>query len=190
MKEISLKVNELFYSVQGEGANAGMPAVFIRLAGCNLNCSFCDTQHEAFTEMTVAAIKTEVEKYRCPNIIWTGGEPTLQLTAEIVRCFSDYYQCIETNGTREVPSGIDYIACSAKAPTELLNENFERLDEIRCPIQKGDILPDMRLLPKAERYYLSPIDVSAENVRYCLQLIAENPTWRLSVQLHKLLGVR
>lgn len=190
MKEISLKVNELFYSIQGEGANAGMPAVFIRLAGCNLKCPFCDTQHESYTEMTVEVLKTEVEKYHCPNIIWTGGEPTLQLTDEILSCFSGYYHCIETNGTSKVPSKIDYIACSAKASTALLNKNFEKVDEIRCPVKKGDALPEIQLLPKATRYYISPIDVREENVAYCLQLIAENPSWRLSVQLHKLLKIK
>ncbi|MCL2098050.1 MAG: 7-carboxy-7-deazaguanine synthase QueE [Bacteroidales bacterium] len=190
MKEISLKVNELFYSIQGEGANTGMSAVFIRLADCNLQCPFCDTQHETFSEMSIADIKAEVEQYNCPNIIWTGGEPTLQLTDEIVAYFKKYFQCIETNGTRQVPSGIDYIACSAKAPLELLHKNFEKIDEIRCPIQKGDVIPEIALLPKAKRYYLSPIDASAENVAYCLQLIAQNPAWRLSVQLHKLLGVK
>ena len=190
MKEISLKVNELFYSIQGEGANIGMPAVFIRLAGCNLQCPFCDTQHEDYVEMTVNAIKTEVEKHRCPNIIWTGGEPTLQLNAEILSRFKDYYQCIETNGTNKVPAGIHYIACSAKASMAVLNKNFAKVNEIRCPIQKGDALPDMQLLPKAEHYFVSPIDVSEENVDYCLQLIAANPQWRLSVQLHKLMEIK
>jgi len=190
MKESSLKVNELFYSIQGEGANAGMPAVFVRLAGCNLKCPFCDTQHEAFTEMSLKAVKAEVEKYHCRNIIWTGGEPTLQLTDEIVSHFDDYYHCIETNGTGKVPSRIDYIACSAKAPMDVLNENFEKIDEIRIPVKKGDSLPDIQLLPRAERYYISPIDVHKENIDYCLQLIAENPQWRLSVQLHKLLGIK
>jgi len=190
MKEISLKVNELFYSIQGEGANLGMPAVFIRLAGCNLNCPFCDTSHEAYDEMSISAIKAEVEKYNCPNIIWTGGEPTLQLTDEIVSLFKNYYQCIETNGTNKLPSGINYIACSAKAPTELLNKNFKEVNELRLPIKQGDKLPDMGLLPKATHYYVSPIDVSKENLDYCLQLLAENPLWRLSVQLHKLLGIR
>ena len=190
MKEISLKVNELFYSVQGEGANLGMPAVFIRLADCNLKCPFCDTNHETFVEMSLSTIKMEVKKYNCPNIIWTGGEPTLQLTDEIVSLFKNYYQCIETNGTRKVPAGINYIACSAKAPIELLNENFATIDEIRLPIKKGDKLPDIAQLPKAAHYYLSPIDVSRENLDYCLQLLTENPLWRLSVQLHKLLGIK
>ncbi|MDR0296042.1 MAG: 7-carboxy-7-deazaguanine synthase QueE [Prevotellaceae bacterium] len=190
MKEISLRVNELFYSIQGEGANAGMPAVFIRLAGCNLKCSFCDTRHEAYVKMTLSAIKAEIEKYNCPNIIWTGGEPTLQLTDEIVSLFSNYYQCVETNGTRKVPSGIGYIACSAKAPVELLNKNFETINEIRLPIKKGDKLPEISLLPKATRYFISPIDVSRENIDYCLQLLTENSLWRLSVQLHKLVGIK
>jgi organic radical activating enzyme len=191
MNDIKLKVNEIFYSIQGEGANAGMPAVFIRLSGCNKSCPFCDTQHEAYTEMTVAAIIAEVNKYDpCGTIIWTGGEPTLQLTDEILKHFGTFYNCIETNGTNPVPESIEYIACSPKVPTGLLNKNFKWLNEIRYPIKKGDVLPDIDLLPDADNYFVSPIDVSKENIDYCLKQIKENPQWRLSVQVHKLLKIQ
>ena len=182
MKKI--KVNEIFYSIQGEGANAGMSAVFVRLSGCNLQCSFCDTKHESYTEVTVEKLKHEVEKYNCKNIIWTGGEPTMQLTNDILELFENYFNCIETNGTNPVPSRIDYIACSPKMETKLPYVN-----EIRLPIKKGDKLPDISIMPKAQNYYISPIDVSKENIDYCLELIKENPQWKLSIQIHKLLKI-
>jgi organic radical activating enzyme len=191
MNKNKLRVNEIFYSIQGEGENAGMPAIFVRLAGCNMQCPFCDTKHGNYIEMTVAEIIAEVNKYGpCGTIIWTGGEPTLQLTDEILYHFSTFYNCIETNGTNPVPSGIEYIACSPKVPVGLLNKNFMWLNEIRYPVKMGDTLPEINLLPTADSYFISPIDVSPENVDYCLKLIKENPQWKLSVQVHKLLKIQ
>jgi organic radical activating enzyme len=190
MNGIKLRVNEIFYSVQGEGANAGMPAVFVRLSGCNLNCPYCDTQHGTYTEMSTDEILSEVTNYNCPNIIWTGGEPALQLTNKILKHFKCFYNCIETNGTRPVPSKINYVTISPKKAKFEWHISGYRIDEIRYPIAGGDKLPDIDELPTAKRYYLSPIDVSPENADYCLQLIKENPRWRLSVQIHKLLNIR
>lgn len=192
MKDIKLKVNEIFYSIQGEGANTGMPAVFIRLSGCNLKCPFCDTHHKTFTGMSIKEIRNKIEEYNCKNIVWTGGEPTLQLTSRIVSKFKDYYQCIETNGTNEVPYDIDYVACSPKKDLEELEDIIGYVDEIRLPVKKGDIIPNIAYLPKVrnENYYLSPIDISQENIDYCLKLIKENPKWKLSVQMHKLLKIQ
>lgn len=191
MNGIKLRVNEIFYSIQGEGAHAGMPAVFIRLAGCNMKCPFCDTEHETYREMSLAEIIAEADRYfPCCMIIWTGGEPTLQLTDEILSHFNLFYNCIETNGTNPVPGSIDYISCSPKVPAGLLNKNFARLNEIRYPVQTGDILPEIHLLPVADDYFVSPVDVDKKNVDNCLKLIKDNPQWRLSVQIHKLLNIR
>ena len=190
MKKIKLKVNEIFYSIQGEGANVGMPAIFIRLSGCNLHCDFCDTQHGRFIEMSVEQILQKIKEYDCKNIIWTGGEPTLQLTDEILIYFADYYNCIETNGTNNIPKRINYIAVSPKVDTDILEENFISVEEIRLPVRKGDIIPNIAYLPEANHYFLSPIDVSQENIDYCLKLIKENPKWKLSAQLHKILKIQ
>ena len=190
MRETKLKVNEIFYSIQGEGANTGMPAIFIRLSGCNLRCPFCDTKHEKFTEMYVDEVLQEVKKYDCLNIVWTGGEPTLQLTDEILSEFQNYYNCIETNGTKPLPELIDYIACSPKVPIGILNKNFHYVDEFRYPVKVGDELPDIDILPNAEHYYISPIDVSPENIEYCTNLIKTNLQWKLSIQIHKLLNLK
>jgi len=193
-----LKVVEIFYSLQGEGANTGMPAIFIRLSGCNLNCWFCDTKWEKNIEMSIHEIMDNITQYPCKNIIWTGGEPTLQLNDEILSEFSGYFNCIETNGTNPVPSAIDYISCSPKVPPLKLMKNFEFVDEIRYPLGKGEILPPIETLPKAKNYFVSPLFVgtenermekSQENIDYCVEYIKQNPGWKLSIQLHKLINI-
>jgi 7-carboxy-7-deazaguanine synthase len=191
-----LKVVEIFYSIQGEGANTGMPAIFIRLSGCNLKCWYCDTEWHKHIEMSISDILLQIEQYPCKNIIWTGGEPTLQLTDEILSHFSSYYQCIETNGTNPVPSRIDYISCSPKVAPEILKRHFSFIDEIRYPLNKEEKLPMIEELPTAKNYYISPLflgdenrrmDLNQENIDYCIDYILHNPGWKLSIQLHKLL---
>lgn len=193
---MNLLVNEIFYSLQGEGGRTGQPSVFIRLSKCNLSCSFCDTDFAYGKEMNVAEILDEIGQFGCKWIIWTGGEPTLQLTDEIVDFFKrhGFLQAIETNGTRKVPAGIDYITCSPKLDFAKIRERIPVVDELRFPMEKGDPLPDVSVLPQAERYLLSPIfdgqTVIPENVDYCVALIKQNPTWALSLQTHKLIGIR
>jgi len=194
-----LKVVEIFYSIQGEGANTGMPAIFIRLSGCNLNCWYCDTEWHNHIEMSIPEIQKNIQQYPCKNIIWTGGEPTLQLTDEILSHFEGYFHCIETNGTNPVPTKIDYISCSPKVSPSTLKKNFLFINELRYPFAKGEKLPEIEELPKATNYFISPIFLGAENLRmdlnqenidYCIDYIMHNPGWRLSIQLHKLLKIQ
>ncbi|MDD3787303.1 MAG: radical SAM protein, partial [Petrimonas sp.] len=191
-----LKVNEIFYSLQGEGGRTGEASVFIRLSGCNLACSFCDTDFAYGKPMSEQEILDEIGHFGCNWIIWTGGEPTLQLTDETVSFFKEngFLQAIETNGTRRVPAGIDYITCSPKQYFEKIRALIPQVDELRFPVQKGDPLPDISLLPKAKKYFLSPIfdemNIIPENVAYCVELIKANPQWVLSLQTHKLIGIR
>jgi organic radical activating enzyme len=193
---MNLNVNEIFYSLQGEGGRTGQASIFIRLAKCNLACSFCDTDFERGVKMTTEEVLKEIEPYGCKWIIWTGGEPTLQLTDEIVALFKKegYLQAIETNGTKRVPAGIDYITCSPKQQFEKVRELIPEVDELRFPIQKGDPLPDISILPRTTRYLLSPIfddsRIIPENVDYCIALIKDHPLWALSLQTHKLIGIR
>lgn len=193
---MNLTVNEIFYSLQGEGGRTGQPSVFVRLSKCNLACSFCDTDFAFGKPMSAHQILDEIGQFGCKWIIWTGGEPTLQLSDEIVSFFKQhgYLQAIETNGTRKVPSGIDYITCSPKQNFEKIRTLIPKVDELRFPMEKGDPLPDISILPQTERYLLSPIfdgaTVIRENVDYCVALIKENPAWALSLQIHKLIGIR
>lgn len=193
---MNLNVNEIFYSLQGEGGRAGEASIFIRLAKCNLACDFCDTDYERGVKMSLEEVFQQIEPYGCKWIIWTGGEPTLQLTDDIVARFKEngYMQAIETNGTRRVAKGIDYITCSPKQHFEKVRELIPEVDELRFPIQKGDALPDISVLPKTNRYLLSPIfddqEIIQENVDYCVELVKKNPRWALSLQVHKLIGIR
>lgn len=192
---MKLIINEIFYSLQGEGARAGRPSIFIRLSKCNLRCSFCDTEYDSGEEMSLEEIHKDIEKFGCKWIVWTGGEPTLQLTDEIVAFFKSkgYMQAIETNGTRKVPQGIDYITCSPKQHFERIKELILHAHELRFPMVKGDELPNLQELPEADNYLLSPIfdanKLNKENLDYCVKLIKENPQWSLSVQLHKLIKI-
>lgn len=193
---MNLNVNEIFYSLQGEGGRSGQPSIFIRLAKCNLVCSFCDTDFERGVKMTLDEVLHEIEPYGCKWVIWTGGEPILQLNDSVVALFKErgYRQAIETNGTRRIPAGIDYITCSPKQQFEKVRELIPEVDELRFPIQKGDPVPDVSILPKARHYFLSPIfdnqQIIQENIDYCVDLVKQNPLWALSLQIHKLIGIR
>ena len=192
---MKLIVNEIFYSLQGEGARAGRSSIFIRLSKCNLRCSYCDTEFDSGEEMTLEEINNDIEKFGCKWIVWTGGEPTLQLTDEMVTFFKNkgYLQAIETNGTRKVPQGINYITCSPKQHFDRIKALIPHAHELRFPMAKGDELPNLQELPEADNYLLSPIfdadKLNKENLDYCVKLIKENPQWSLSVQLHKLIEI-
>ena len=127
------RVNEIFFTLQGEGAHSGIPAVFVRFSGCNLHCPWCDTEFTEFTEMTAEQIVSKMkELYDTPNerrkmCVLTGGEPGLQVDQPLIDALHEagFYICIETNGTRPLPDGIDWITCSPKAgePPEALSHS-------------------------------------------------------------------
>lgn len=203
-----LRVNEIFYSVQGEGGRSGKPSIFIRLSGCNLKCPFCDTEFERGNEMTVQQLLTAIKQYPGKEIVWTGGEPTLQLNRLIVNFFKNagYYQAIETNGTNFIPEGIDYVAISPKQFNkrliDIVNEwrlHSGRVDEIRI-VYPGAIdihgIHDS-LYNKVHRFYLSPEFVGEGNqymneeyVKQTVNTCLSNPQFSLSIQMHKLISVK
>lgn len=192
---MKLIVNEIFYSLQGEGGRVGEASIFIRLTKCNLACTFCDTDFADGDDMSLNEIYSVIEKYAGKWIIWTGGEPTLQLRDEHLQYFKDrgYKQAIETNGTRSVPSLIDYITCSPKVNYEKIKTVIPKVHEIRIPLAVGDIVPDITVFPQADKYFLSPIfdgdQLNIDNVNYCVDKIKEHPEWALSLQVHKLIHI-
>lgn len=193
-----MRVNEIFYSLQGEGTFSGTPAVFIRLSGCNLHCAFCDTKHETFKEMSVDEIVHEIKRYPSKHIVITGGEPLLQVSKWfIVRLKEEgFFIQIETNGTKQLPSGgVDWVTCSPK-------DNFcknaeiklEDIDEIKV-VFDGAVDPTKYLNIKAKIYYLQPCDTgdiekNKDIIKQCVKYILNHPQWQLSLQTQKILKLR
>lgn len=186
MKEEKIyRVNEIFYSLQGEGYYTGTPAVFLRLSGCNRSCDFCDTVHQGYREMTAADIVSEINRFPSRHLIITGGEPTLQLDSDLLRAIKAYrfYVQVETNGTNPIPPEVDWVTCSPKdAPW-----NIDRIDELKIVYQGQDVEQIASLLP-ATHYFLQPVSGRniPETVEYCLS----HPRWRLSLQTHKLIDIK
>lgn len=180
-----MKVNEIFYSIQGEGYYTGTPALFIRFSGCNLKCAFCDTEHEAGTEMTVDEIVSEAASCPARHVVLTGGEPGLQITDELVEKLhrAGKYVQVETNGTCHLPEGIDWITCSPKEGGRL---RVERPHEVKV-VYTGQDLSVYEAMP-ANVHCLQPC--SGQNTDEVIRYIMEHPTWRLSLQVHKILNVR
>lgn len=196
-----MKVREIFYSIQGEGGRAGEASIFIRLANCNLNCWFCDTDWSYGEEMTIEEIREEISKYKCEWIVWTGGEPTLQLTEEILEQFPEYKHAIETNGTNKPPHGLDYIVCSPKKEVHIqtLRDNFAFVSEFRYVFDGTQEIPSIKDLPYADNYYVSPIflgekkkrfDLDEDSVEKAVEFVKNNPEWKFSLQVHKIINVR
>lgn len=210
---MAYSVKEIFYTLQGEGAQTGRPAVFCRFAGCNLwsgreadraraVCTFCDTDFvdtdgpgggrfaTADALATAVAAAWPAGAGGLPFVVCTGGEPLLQLDAELVSALHrrGFEIAVETNGTRPPPPGLDWICVSPKAGAELV---VRAGDELKLVYPQTGAEPE-RFEPLAFRhFFLQPMDGPARErntdaaLRYCLA----HPRWRLSLQTHKLLGI-
>lgn len=197
---MSLKVNEIFYSLQGEGARAGTANIFIRLSGCQTKYACfasgvnCDTEFESGREMMIPELLRHVKQFKCRQIIWTGGEPAQQLTPEIVEEFSKhlFYQAIETSGLFSVPKNLDWISLSPKVAEHVLEKNFTKVNELRYVRHSGQEIPQPKI--RADHYFISPHsdgeNLNTENIRHCVELVKRNPKWKLSIQQHKILNLR
>ena len=205
------RVNEIFYTLQGEGAHSGIPAVFIRFSGCNLRCPWCDTEFADSTPMSAEQIVAQaMELYNIPNerrkmCVLTGGEPGLQVDEPLIDALhaAGFYICIETNGTRPLPDGIDWITCSPKKSSTLA---LHKVNEVKV-VFTGDYDPEVwRGQLEAEHWLLQPLRFTGEwllehpideweddrndNLADTARYILAHPFWRLSVQLHKIVGLR
>lgn len=191
------RVNDIFYSLQGEGHNAGRAAVFVRFAGCNLRCPFCDTDFGAWREMDNSDILEAISAWPARLVVLTGGEPALQADAALVGMLhaAGYTVAMETNGTSPVPEGVDWITVSPKTAFAGAAAacTIRRCNELKCVFDGKTHVSDYGI--EAEHYYLQPCDVGdpQENARIvagCIDFIKKNPRWRLSLQTHKLAGFK
>ncbi len=192
-----MKVNETFLSLQGEGYFTGTAAFFLRLSGCNLRCPFCDTQHQSYTEMSEDEIVAEASRHKPRHIVITGGEPALQLTESLVDKLhaAGFFIQVETNGTLPLPEGIDWVTCSPKG-------DFPQfpVDELKV-LFMGDVTdPEAIISPllgkeSGVKLYLQPLDTGNEKqnraiLRSCINYVLQHPRWSLSLQTHKIIGIK
>lgn len=191
------KVNDIFYSLQGEGRWAGTAAIFIRFSKCNIHCPFCDTDFASYTEMTEMEIMDELKKYpKCKFIVLTGGEPTLQLTPHLLDLFHDegYYVAMETNGTNPVIDGVDWITCSPKiAYVKKAVVRLYRADEVKVVYDGIHEVSAYGI--KTSNLYVQPCDVedevkNREIMDATVEFIKKNPQWKMSLQQQKVLNVK
>lgn len=200
------KVNEIFYSLQGEGHHTGVPSVFVRFSGCNLRCPFCDTDHASFREMNAGEIADEVARYDARLVVLTGGEPSLAVDDALVselKCRCGMTVCIETNGTRPVPESIDWVTLSPKTgicgspADDAAAVRVSRADEIKVVDLGQDLEPYFALPCRSDKtlMYLQPCFVAdtrdcAANLHRTVGRVLADPRWTLSLQTHRMLGIK
>lgn len=190
------KINEIFRSIQGEGQMSGTLVTFVRFSECNLTCSYCDTDFDHFDLMSLEDIYAVVKDGNDSKILLiTGGEPLLQLDNDFLVYFQStgFKIFLETSGSVKANYRhglIDYTTVSPKVGHLKLGY---RPDELRVPVTAGSPV-DKFMKMEADAYYLSPVfdgDIPIlENVEYCLRLLREYPWARLSLQIHKWIGVK
>lgn len=193
-----MKVNEIFYSLQGEGFNTGTPAIFVRLSGCNLDCPFCDTDHVSGKEMTEGEIIEEVSRYKASLVVITGGEPALQLTESLVEMLHLLGKtvAVETNGTVELPKNVDWITLSPKDAFlgEKAKPVLKYADELKLIFDNNNE-PKLYQNININHRFLQPCDTgdpekNKEIIQKTIEYCKEHPEWRLSLQTHKILNIR
>lgn len=206
-------VKEIFYTLQGEGANAGTPAVFCRFAGCNLwsgreadrasaQCQFCDTDFvgtdgDGGGKFATASDLARACQQACtaengPSlVVLTGGEPMLQVDQDLIDALHahGFSIAIETNGTLPVPEDIDWICVSPKAGATLVQMSG---NELKLVYPQPELLPERVRALDFDHFFLQPMDGpdQAANTEAAMRYCMAHPPWRLSVQTHKVLGIR
>lgn len=209
---MAYKIKEIYFTLQGEGAHTGRAAVFCRFTGCNLwsgreedrekaICQFCDTDFwgtdgENGGKYSASELAEKVISLWAKNgsgkpyVVCTGGEPLLQLDEILVKAFhkANLEVAIETNGTIEVPNGIDWVCVSPKANTEII---VKKGNELKLVYPQIGAMPHQFERFNFDHFYIQPMDgnLSKENTQKSIQFCLENPKWRLSLQTHKLIGI-
>ena len=187
---------EIFESLQGEGRNMGRPCVFVRFAGCNLKCPWCDTDVTKRFSASLDELLAELGQYKAKSVILTGGEPTMQkempeLGAALKK--AGYWIGVETNGTNDADwlGFVDYVACSPKRGASV---RLVEADEVRVVAEDeatADFCRKVRRQIAATDYYVSPCDHDGQiDFATAKSVLSQLAAWSLSVQLHKILGFR
>lgn len=205
---MSYRINEIFASLQGEGGRAGSPNIFVRFSGCNLTCRpsaeeenqqfICDTEFVSGRSLSALDIISEAKRI-APEIKWmilTGGEPLLQVDGELTAQLHEagYSLAVETNGTQSVERGLerglDYVCVSPKVAEHALKVKWA--NEVKYVRHSGQGIPRPSI--QSDLKFISPAfdaeGLRRDNLIWCIELVKKNPDWRLSVQQHKLWGVR
>lgn len=199
-------VKEIFYTLQGEGAQSGRPAVFCRFSGCNLwsgreddrgnaICNFCDTDFVGGAKFESAnalaeAIRNEYPDGGRPLVVFTGGEPLLQLDTQLIAAVRDrgFEIAVETNGTIRAPNGIDWLTVSPKAKAQLVQTSGT---ELKLVYPQDGAEPEKYESLDFEHFFLQPMDGPQlrENTKLATEYCLRRPKWRLSLQIHKIIGL-
>ena len=194
------RVNEIFYSLQGEGRHTGRASVFIRFSGCNLKCPFCDTDFEASTLMTTLDIISAIMPWKDSGfVVLTGGEPSLQVDDALVDALhqAGFFVAVETNGTHALPATVDWVTWS---PKDLFAKHvpplaLKKIDEIKV-VFDGEHNPECYSSISSGAYLsLQPCDTGNEErnrqiTSQCVDYILQHPHWHLSLQTHKLINIQ
>lgn len=188
------KINEIFYSIQGEGFWTGTPMTFVRFSGCNLKCKFCDTAHESNTEMTVDDILQEVYRNPTHYVCLTGGEPMLQIDEyfmEVMSSTNKYFH-LETNGTilPEKDFMLRRFNWITVSPKTRIKEDWYRYyaNELKVIYQGKDVNKYIDRVSDDVKLYLQPC--SMKNIKETIKYVKENSRWNLSIQTQKLLSIK
>jgi 7-carboxy-7-deazaguanine synthase len=212
---MTYSIKEIFYTLQGEGANTGRPAVFCRFAGCNLwtgreqdrdlaVCQFCDTDFvgtdgigggkfstaSELADKVAACWPREIGRSGTPLVVCTGGEPLLQLDETLIHELHvrEFEVAVETNGTQPAPEGLDWICVSPKADAEVV---LKKGNELKLVYLQEEAPPERFADLEFEHFFLQPMDgperdvLTQRAITYCKM----NPKWRLSLQMHKIVGI-
>jgi len=196
---LSYHVHEIFYTLQGEGANAGRPAVFCRFTGCNLwsgrekdrehaMCKFCDTDFVGGERYHAEQLVSAIASHGCGFVVLTGGEPALQVDVTLIDALHDkgIEVAIETNGTIPLAPGLDWICVSPKAGT-LIRQHYG--DELKVVYPQDGL--DPRTLERLDftHRFIQPMAGKEGSTERAVEFCKANPRWRLSLQTHKFIGI-
>ena len=188
----ALQINEIFYSIEGEGLRVGQPTTFVRLARCNLRCAFCDTEFDSYVEMGLEEIANEVQRHPATWVCFTGGEPLGQNIAPLARRLvkAGHRLHIETNGVvAPDPHLFDLIEHWTVSPKRHpVVDGFQRITELKYVVGKA-FSEDRVQEGLADVIYLQPESSEPRFVQKAVEVLTRHPDWRLSCRVHKVLGL-